>query len=77
MDPGEFLEIAREVDRFAALNYSKTKRNSAADVQRHLRSMGVLYPRNDSPVREAGGWDSMTDAVKSMDPITRRPLQTG
>ena len=46
-DPLLFLQLAREVDDFATLNYSKTKRISAVDVERHLRSMGVLCPRND------------------------------
>jgi hypothetical protein len=40
----EFLELAHEVDRFAALNYSKTKRISAVDVEQHLRGMGVCAP---------------------------------
>ncbi|MHB8416079.1 MAG: LAGLIDADG family homing endonuclease [Acidiferrobacteraceae bacterium] len=40
----EFLDIARRIDRFATLNYSKTKRISAADVEHHLRSMGVCAP---------------------------------
>jgi LAGLIDADG endonuclease len=44
MEPEEFLQLAREVDRFAALNYSKSKRISAADVERHLRSKGVSSP---------------------------------
>ena len=55
MEPGEFLEIAREVDRFATLNYSKSKRISAVDVEQHLRSKGVLCPRNDSFVRSTRG----------------------
>ena len=42
-----FLQLAREVDAFSALNYSKTKRIFAVDVERHLRSMGVLCPCND------------------------------
>ena len=46
-DPSCFLRLAREVDAFAALNYSKTKRISAGDVEEHLRSMGVLCPCND------------------------------
>jgi hypothetical protein len=46
-DPEFFLHLARQVDAFATLNYSKTKRNSAADVEQHLRSKGVLCPRND------------------------------
>ena len=46
-DPEQFLRLAREVDAFATLNYSKSKRVSAADVEQHLRSMGVLCPCND------------------------------
>ena len=40
----EFLRLAREVDAFAALNHSKTKRISAADVERHLRGKGFSAP---------------------------------
>ena len=46
-DPIEFLQLAREVDAFATLNYSKSKRISAVDVEQHLRSKGVLCPCND------------------------------
>jgi hypothetical protein len=46
-DPQVFLQLAHEVDAFATLNYSKTKRISAVDVERHLRSKGVLCPCND------------------------------
>jgi len=46
-DPNLFLQLAHEVDDFAALNYSKTKRISAVDVEQHLRSKGVLCPCND------------------------------
>jgi LAGLIDADG endonuclease len=46
-DPVRFLHLACMVDAFAALNYSKSKRISAADVERHLRSKGVLCPCND------------------------------
>ena len=46
-DPQVFLHLAREVDAFATLNYSKTKRISAVDVEQHLRSTGVLCPCND------------------------------
>jgi hypothetical protein len=78
MEPLEFLEVAREVDCFAALNHSKTKRISAADVEQRLRGMGVLCPRNDSPAiarREDGV--SPPRHGESMSPITRRPLETG
>ena len=43
-DPQEFLELARAVDAFSALNHSKTKRVFAADVERHLQGMGLLVP---------------------------------
>jgi hypothetical protein len=46
-DPEVFLQRARDVDAFATLNYSKTKRIFAVDVERHLRSTGVLCPCND------------------------------
>jgi hypothetical protein len=51
MSQKEFLEAAREVDAFSTLNYSKTKRISAADVEQHLRSKGVLAPVTTSSVR--------------------------
>ena len=40
----EFLRVARHVDDFAALNHSKSKRITAADVEQHLRGMGMLVP---------------------------------
>ena len=46
----EFLRLAREVDAFAALNYSKTKRISAVDVEQHLRSKGVVVPVTTSSI---------------------------
>jgi hypothetical protein len=52
-DPELFLQLAREVDAFATLNYSKSKRISAVDVERHLRSMGVLCPCNDFLARNS------------------------
>jgi hypothetical protein len=54
LDAQEFLRVAREVDAFAALNYSKTKRISAADVEQHLRSKGWLAPVTTSPIRSIG-----------------------
>ena len=50
LDVQEFLRMAREVDSFAALNYSKTKRISAVDVEQHLRSKGVVAPVTTSPI---------------------------
>ncbi len=44
MTAEEFLKVAREVDAFSSLNYSKTKRIVAADVEQHLRSKGFLAP---------------------------------
>ena len=72
--PEEFLRLAHEVDAFASLNYSKTKRITAADVERHLRSKGLLAPVTTSSFRKR--WDSLPNG-KSMDPITRRPLERG
>ena len=48
MRPKEFLEVARQVDDFASLNYSKTKRITAVDVELHLRSKGWLDPVSTS-----------------------------
>jgi hypothetical protein len=53
-DPEVFLQLAREVDAFATLNYSKSKRISAADVERHLHSTGVLCPCNDFSASHSG-----------------------
>ena len=50
LDVQEFLRMAREVDTFAALNYSKMKRISAVDVEQHLRSKGVVAPVTTSPI---------------------------
>jgi hypothetical protein len=46
----EFLGWAHEVDAFAALNHSKTKRISAGDVEQHLRGMGISTPVTTSSV---------------------------
>jgi len=67
-DPEQFLQLAREVDEFATLNYSKTKRISAVDVEQHLRSMGVLCPCNDFPASYGGG----TTLVDMVDPPQSR-----
>jgi hypothetical protein len=40
----EFLRLAREVDEFASLNHSKSKRIHAANVEQRLREMGLLAP---------------------------------
>jgi hypothetical protein len=50
LDAQEFLRLAREVGAFSTLNYSKTKRITAADVEQHLRSMGSLVPVTTSLV---------------------------
>jgi hypothetical protein len=44
LTPDEFVAVAREVDAFATLNYSKRKRITADDVERHLRSKGGCAP---------------------------------
>ena len=51
MEAKEFLHVARRIDAFASLNYSKTKRISAVDVEQHLRSKGLLVPVSTSSFR--------------------------
>jgi len=58
-DPERFLQIAHQVDAFATLNYSKTKRIFAADVEQHLRSTGVLCPCNDFLASHSEGMASL------------------
>ena len=79
-DPQVFLHLAREVDAFATLNYSKTKRISAVDVEQHLRSMGVLCPCNDffaSNSEEMASQDRDLDPQTPVEAITRQPLEIG
>jgi len=54
MSPEEFLRVTREVDGFSSLNYSKTKRITAVDVEQHLRSMGFLVPVSTSSLASRG-----------------------
>jgi hypothetical protein len=54
----EFLEWARRVDAFSTLNHSKTKRISVADVEHHLRGMGVSVPVTTSSVSLAEEMES-------------------
>ena len=79
-DPEVFLHLARQVDAFATLNYSKTKRISAADVEQHLRSKGVLCPCNDffaSNSEEMASLDRDLDPQTPVEAITRQPLEIG
>ena len=78
-DPEQFLLLAREVDAFATLNYSETKRISAADVERHLRSKGVLCPCNDFLASHSEGMASQQEHQKFpiTDAMKRRPLEIG
>jgi len=77
MEVEEFLAAAREVDAFSTLNHSKTKRISAEDVERHLRGMGVLAPVTTSPDSLVGEMGFSAGNGKSMELITRRPLEKG
>jgi hypothetical protein len=76
LDAQGFLRMAHEVDAFASLNYSKTKRISAVDVERHLRSMGVLAPVTTSLVSldQGDGSPAIRQSTRSM---TRRPPEMG
>jgi hypothetical protein len=79
-DPEFFLHLARQVDAFATLNYSKTKRISAVDVEQHLRSKGVLCPCNDffaSNSEEMASSDRSFDPQTPAEAITRQPLERG
>ena len=79
-DPELFLQLSRQVDAFATLNYSKTKRISAADVEQHLRSKGVLCPCNDffaSNSEEMASFDRFLDPQTPVEAITRQPLERG
>ncbi len=79
-DPEVFLHLARQVDAFATLNYSKTKRISAVDVEQHLRSKGVLCPCNDffaSNSEEMASLDRDLDPQTPVEAITRQPLEIG
>ena len=63
LDPHEFLDVVRQADAFSALNYSKTKRICAVDVERHLRSMGMLAPVTTSlPAQQGDGKGHNTPA---------------
>jgi LAGLIDADG DNA endonuclease family protein len=53
----EFLQVARQVDAFSTLNYSKTKRISAVDVEQHLRSKGLLAPVTTSEIGSISGME--------------------
>jgi LAGLIDADG DNA endonuclease family protein len=79
-DPEVFLHLARQVDAFATLNYSKTKRIFAVDVERHLRSKGVLCPCNDffaSNSEEMASLDRNLGPQTPVEAITRQPLERG
>jgi hypothetical protein len=79
-DPEVFLHLARQVDAFATLNYSKTKRIFAVDVERHLRSKGVLCPCNDffaSNSEEMASLDRNLGPQTPVEAITRQPLEIG
>jgi hypothetical protein len=47
----EFVLLAHEVDAYASLNYSKTKQITAADVEQHLLSKGMLAPVTTSSLK--------------------------
>ena len=74
MTPEEFLRVAREVDAFSSLNYSKRKRIRATDVERHLYSKGLKAPVTTSLIVHQGD-ETPSSNLTSL--ITRRPLETG
>lgn len=42
--PEKFLELAKKIDSFATLNYSKKKINNALKVEQFLNNKGLLTP---------------------------------
>jgi hypothetical protein len=50
MEVEEFMQVVRLADSFASLNYSKTKRITAVDVEQHLSSKGLLVPVSTSSI---------------------------
>ena len=44
LSAAEFVALARDVDAFSTLNYSKRKRITAVDIERYLRSKGSCAP---------------------------------
>jgi hypothetical protein len=70
----EFLEIAHQVDAFSALNHSKSKRVFAADVEKHLRSKGLLAPVTTCSISHRADDVSNTSIT---DVVTRQPLERG
>ena len=45
--PTGFLEVCEGVDRFASLNFSKSRTVTSVTVRNHFESMGLLGPCND------------------------------
>ncbi|HWC14348.1 MAG TPA: hypothetical protein VG929_07115, partial [Actinomycetota bacterium] len=68
MEPNEFLEVVKRVDGFSSLNYSKTKRITAEDVEQHLRSKGLLAPVSTSLFQLEQGDGVSLPQGKSMTP---------
>jgi hypothetical protein len=50
----DLVQVARQVDAFLTLNYSKSKPICAADVENHLRSKGLLAPVTTSSILSEG-----------------------
>ena len=79
MEAEEFLEVAKKVDDFASLNYSKTKRITAADVEQHLRSKGWLAPVSTSLFeldKEMGSFASSEIYGSHNTPAPRKRVKT-
>jgi hypothetical protein len=57
MEAEEFLFVAHQVDDFAPLNHSKTKRIHAADVEQHLRGKGFVAPVSTSSSDSTKRWN--------------------
>ncbi len=78
LTPQGFLEVAKLVDAFATLNYSKHKHLDAHCVQDVLESKGLLVPvTTEANLPRSRATVTPTDGGKSSAVITRRLPETG
>ncbi len=56
-EPTTLITLARLVDRFRSINYSKKRTITSADVELHLKSHGHLAPVETDPTRRESSAD--------------------
>jgi hypothetical protein len=79
LTPARLVELAKAVDAFAVLNYSKRKVLDATCVEQHLVSMGLLVPVTTEALSEprSRATASRYPRGKSTAVITRQLPETG